>query len=78
MLSKNAIPTGMTTTVGASVDGWGAAHDDWKPSTLIEFSGLGGAYHGGSVETPTVGYNGSRWEAFRFVLQIYLQEHSSA
>ncbi|MGB6769984.1 MAG: hypothetical protein WBE50_18205, partial [Methyloceanibacter sp.] len=41
---------------------------------LIEVSGLGGAYRVGSVETPAVGYNGSRWEAFiaslvRFVRQ---------
>jgi hypothetical protein len=68
---------------GAQRAGWGAASDGWKPSMLIEVSGLGGAYRGGSVETPAVGYNGSRWEAFiaslvRFVRQNYLQEHSSA
>ena len=83
VLSENAIPTGMIATAGASVAGWAAAYDGWKPSMLIEVSGLGGAYRVGSVETPAVGYNGSRWEAFiaslvRFVRQNYLREHSSA
>jgi len=73
----------MTATAGASVAGWGAAYDSGKPSILIKVSRLGGAYRGGSVETPIVGYNESRWEAFvaslvRFERQNYLQEHSSA